>query len=153
MYTEISMEARATALTCYARLSNLLSERGMTVADLSRSLARRGTQVNLKTLYRLTDPTAPIERLDMVVAGEICKVLGIDLSLLVSFEAGRREAGLQRLSSPRQRRLDVLLDRQAAGRLRAPEQTELSELVKEAEALTLRNARTLARSRQAAVRT
>ncbi len=147
------MEAKATALTCYARLSNLLSERGMTVADLNRSLARRGTQVNLKTLYRLTDPTAPIERLDMVVAGEICKVLDIDLSLLVSFEAGRRDAGLQRLSSSRQHRLDELLGRQSSGRLSAPEQKELSGLVREAEALTLRNARTLARYRQAAVRT
>jgi hypothetical protein len=125
----------------------------MTVADLERALARRGMKVNVKTLYRLTDPTAPIERLDMAVAGEICKALGIDLSHLVAFEAARRDAGLQRFAPGRQHRLDQLLERQAEERLTGQEQKELADLVEEAERLTLRNARTLARARRAAVRT
>lgn len=147
------MEEKATSLRCYSRLANILSERKMTVADLGRALGRRGIRVNPKTLYRLTDPTAPIERLDMAVAGEICKALEIEISLLVSFESGRRDTGLQRLALARQRRLDVLLERQAEGRLAAGEEKELASLVQEAEQLTLRNARTLARSRHAAART
>jgi DNA-binding Xre family transcriptional regulator len=147
------MEERADTLRCYSRLWKILSERHMTVAELGRALAGRGVRVNVKTLYRLADPTAPIERLDMGVAGEICKVLTVDLSHLVSFEAARRDAGLRRIAPARQRRLDWLLDRQAAGRLTGPERRELSELVEEAERLTLQNARTLARARHAAVRT
>ena len=146
------MEEKAASLRCYSRLSNLLSERKTTVADLARALARRGVRINLKTLYRLTDPTAPIGRLDMAIAGEICRALEIDLTLLVSFEAGRRDAGLQRLSLARQRRLDALLDRQAEGGLGVREKKELSHLVREAEELTLRNARTLARARHAVAR-
>jgi len=147
------MEEKATSLRCYSRLTNILSERKMTVADLGRALCRRGIRVNPKTLYRLTDPTAAIERLDMAVAGEICKALEIEISLLVSFESGRRDAGLQRLALARQRRLDILLERQAEGRLAAGEEKELASLVQEAEQLTLRNARTLARSRHASART
>lgn len=147
------MEERATSLRCYSRLSNILSERKMNVADLSRALARREVRVNLKTLYRLTNPTATIERLDMAVAGEVCKVLGIDLSHLVTFEAARRDAGLQKLPLSKQRRLDTLLDHQSSGVLGAREKKELEDLVREAEELTLRNARTLARARHAVSRT
>lgn len=146
------MEGRAEALRCYSSLSNILSERGMSVAGLGRALARRGVRVNIKTLYRLTDPTAPIERLDMGVAGEICKVLGVDLSHLVSFEAVRRDAGLRRLAASEQRRLDLLLERQAEGTLSPRDRRELSDLVERAERLTIQNARTLARARQAAGR-
>lgn len=147
------MEERADSLRCYSRLWKILSERNMTVAGLGRALARRGVRVNVKTLYRLTDPTASIERLDMGVAGEICKALGVDLSHLVSFEAGRRDAGLRRISPTRQRRLDALLERQAEGKLTGREQNELGDLVEEAERLTLLNARVLARVRLAAART
>jgi len=146
------MEETADTLRCYSRLRTILSERKMTVAELGRALGRRGLRVNVKTLYRLTDPTAPIERLDMAVAGEICKALEVDLSHLVSFEAARRDAGLRRISPARQRRLDALLKRQAEGRLTVHDRRELSDLVEEAERLTLQNARTLARARQAAVR-
>lgn len=147
------MEQRADTLRCYSRLWRILSERNMTVADLLRALSRRGVRVNAKTLYRLTDPTAPIERLDTGVAGEICKALAVDLSHLVSFEAARRDAGLRRIAPVRQRRLDGLLERQAEGRLTARERQELSDLVEDAERLTLQNARTLARARHAASRT
>jgi DNA-binding Xre family transcriptional regulator len=153
VYAEVAMEEKVTSLRCYSRLTNILSERKMTAADLGRALGRQGIRVNPKTLYRLTDPTTPIERLDMAVAGEICKALEIEISMLVSFESGRRNTGLQRLALTRQRRLDVLLERQAEGRLEAREDKELADLVREAELLTLRNARTLARSRHAASRT
>ncbi len=146
------MEVKAPSLKCYSRLSGILSGRKMTVADLHRALARRGVRVNLKTLYRLTDPMASIGRLDMSVAGEICKVLEVELSLLVSFEAAPRRTGLQMLSPSRQRRLDILLERQSESKLSGRERIELADLVREAELLTLRNARTLARARQGALR-
>lgn len=143
------MEERAPAIRCYSRLSNILSERKMTVADLARELGRRDVHINLKTLYRLTDPIAAIERLDMGVAGEICKVLRIDLSVLVSFEASRRDTGFKKLPPGRQRRLDALLDHQSTSELSVREKKDLAELVREAEELTLHNARTLARARHA----
>ncbi len=146
------MEEKARPISCYSRLWKILSDRRMSVADLDRAIARKGAKVNPKTLYRLADPTAPIERLDTVIAGLICDILNVDLSHLLSFEAVREGAALQRLSSARQRRLDALLDRQAEGRLQAGERRELAALVEEAERMTLRNARALARARKAAVR-
>ena len=146
------MEEKAPSLHCYSQLRKILSERDLAVADLHRALGRRGVRVNVKTLYRLVDPTAPIERLDMAVAGEICAALRIDLSRLVSFDAARRDVGLQTIAPARQRRLDALLERQAEGTLSVRERGELSGLVEEAERLTLRNARTLARARHAAAR-
>jgi hypothetical protein len=145
------MEQKAAAIRGYSRLGKILSERDMTVADLGRLLDRRRVRVNPKTLYRLGDPTAAIERLDMAVAGEICKALTIDLSTLVSFETVR--PGLHKLSPARQRRLDVLLDRQSEGKLSGREQSELVDLVEEAERLTLQNARLLSRARHATLRT
>ena len=142
------MERTAGRLVCYSRLGNILSDREMTVAEFHRGLARRGVRVNLKTLYRLADPTAPIERLDMTVAAEICKALEVSLSDVVTFEAGRRDVGLRKLPAAQQRRLDALLERNAETGLSRQERKELSHLVKEAERLTLRNARMLARARR-----
>lgn len=142
------MEERVIPLRAYSRLGKILAGRNMTVADLGRLLGRRKIQLNPKTLYRLSDPTAPIERLDMAVAGEVCEALKIDLSELVSFEAAR--PSLSRLTPSHQRRLDALLERQSEGTLGGRERQELASLVEEAEQLTLRNAKLLARARHAA---
>jgi len=152
VYMEHAMEEKARPISCYSRLWQILSERQMTVADLDRAITRKGVKLNPKTLYRMADPTAPIERLDTVVAGLICEILGVDLSHLLSFEAVRRGASLQRLSPAKQRRLDTLLEHQAEGRLGAGDRRELTALVEEAERLTLKNARALAKARQAAAR-
>lgn len=141
------MEERAIPLKAYSRLGKILADRQMTVADLGRRLGRRGIRLNPKTLYRLSDPTAPIERLDMAVAAEVCEALKVDLSNLVSFEASR--PSLSKLAASRQRRLDALLERQSEGTLRDRERHELGQLVEEAERLTLRNAKLLARARHA----
>jgi len=144
------MEEKATPLRCYSRLRQILSQRKMTVMELRRALARKGVRVDPKTLYRLTDPTAEIERLDTQIAGSICTVLGVDLARLLEFESERRKIGLRRLTGLRQRRLDALLERQAAGRLTGRERAELEGLVEEAERLTLANARVLSRARETA---
>lgn len=146
-WTVTTMGEPAIRLRCYSRLRRILCERGITVAELARLLAKRGTSVNIKTLYRLADPTVQIERLEMTVTAGVCEVLGIDLSALLTFEAFRREAGLRRLSSISQKRLDVLLRKQAEGRISAREARELRDRVDEAERLTLENARKLARAR------
>jgi len=147
VYTEVSTEERAVPLRAYSRLGKILADRKMSVADLGRRLGRRGARLNPKTLYRLSDPTVPIERLDMAVAGEVCEVLQVDLSELVSFEAAR--PSLERLTVSQQRRLDALLERQSQGALGDRERRELAHLVDEAERLTLRNAKLLARARHA----
>jgi hypothetical protein len=153
VYTEVTVEEKVRPLQCYSRLHRLLFEREMTVASLERTLRRRGVRVNLKTLYRLADPTTHIERLDTAVAGLICDILGVELSQLLSFEAVRRGAALQRLSPASQRRLDQLLERQSGGRLPEGDRRDLARLVDEAERLTLQNARALARARKATART
>lgn len=140
------MEVRAAAIRAYSRLGKILADRGMNVMGLWRRLDRRRVRMNIKTLYRLNDPMIPIERLDMSVAGQICETLKIDLSSLVSFEATR--PSLSKLSPSRQARLDALLERHSQGTLAAAERRELSGLVEEAERLTLRNAKLLARARK-----
>jgi hypothetical protein len=143
------MEEKAPPLKCYSMLRRLLFEKRMTVADLQRVLAKRGFRVNVKTLYRLADPTAMVERLDTEVAGRLCEALKVDLSRLLAFESVRDEIGLRRLPPVRQRRLDRLLEKQAKGRLGRKERGTLQALVEEAERLTVSNAKMLARARAA----
>jgi hypothetical protein len=146
------MEVKASPLLCYSRLQAVLVERGMNVADLHRRLARHGVRVNLKTLYRLTDPLSPIERLDMGVAGAICRALEAELARLFVFEAPRAGARLQRLHTTDQRQLDALLEKQAGAGLSKREDRELKALVDKAERLTRANARMLARARRSPAR-
>ena len=142
------MEVNARALQCYSRLRTILADRKMTVAQLNRNLAKRHVRINFKTLYRLSDPTVPIQRLDTIIAAHICEVLGVDLSHLLTFEQVRREMGMRRLVAPKQRILDRLLERSASSKLNAAERKNLNRLVDEAERLTLKNMRMLARARQ-----
>jgi len=53
------------------------------------------------------------------------------------------EARLQRLSADKQRRLDLLMTGNNEGRLTPAEREELQDLVREAEAIALSNARNL----------
>lgn len=130
----------------FSQLKGVLGERGMSVPELRRRLERHGLRVNLKSLYRLAREDQPLERLNLRVAGMICQVCDVPLSRLIAFE--RAESRLRRLSRAKQRRLDVLMDGNNEGRLKAGEREELRDLVREAEEIVLHNARKLARERR-----
>lgn len=132
-------------IQAYSQLKRVLSERKMTVPELHRRIAQRGMRVNLKSLYRLSQDRQPLERLDLRVAGAICQVCEVPLSELISFESPSQ--GLKRLSAAKQRRLDTLMTRHNEGQLTEVEREELRALVGEAEAITLANARLLAKQR------
>jgi hypothetical protein len=130
----------------FSQLKHVLDKRGMSVADLGRQLERQGLKVNLKSLYRLVRDDQPIERLNLRVAGMICRVCEVPLSELIALEMG--ESRLRRLSAPKQRRLEALMAGNNECRLTPGERRELRALVGEAEEIALGNARKLARERR-----
>jgi DNA-binding Xre family transcriptional regulator len=130
----------------YSHLERVLSERRMSVPELRRRILRRGVNVNLKSLYRLSKERQPLERLDLRVAGAICQACEVPLSRLIVFEAG--DTTLRRLPMARQKRLNTLMSKNSSGRLTKAERVELESLVREAEEVTFNNARALAGQRQ-----
>ncbi len=130
----------------YSRLKQVLDERQMSVPELHRRITKRGMRINLKSLYRLSYEHQPLERLDLRVAGAICQVCEVPLSDLITFEGTRRR--LQRFSAAKQKRLDTLMTKNNEGQVTPEELEELRALVREAEEMTLINARVLARQRQ-----
>ncbi len=133
-------------LLAYSRLKQLLADQEMTVTQLLRRIEQQGLRVNLKSLYRLSNDRQPVERLDLRVAGVICQVCRVPLSELITFESPRPR--LRRFSAGKQKRLDLLMTKNNDGKLTKAEQSELNSLVREAEELTLENARTLASQRR-----
>jgi hypothetical protein len=129
----------------YSRLKRLLGERKITVPELYKRIKQRGMHVNLKSLYRLSREHQPLARLDLRVAGAICQVCEVPLSELIIFETP--EATLHRLSAAKQTRLDMLMAKNNEGQLTDGEREELQVLVREAEEMTLANARILAGQR------
>jgi hypothetical protein len=139
------MEAN-NMLHAYSRLKQLLADQELTVPQLSRRIEQEGLRVNLKCLYRLNNDRQPVERLDLRVAGVICQVCRVPISELITFEPPRPR--LRRFSADKQKRLDLLMTKNNDGKLTKAEQSELKSLVREAEELTLENARTLASQRR-----
>ena len=133
-------------LHAYSRLKQVLAERELTVPRLLQRIERQGMRVNLKSLYRLSNDRQPVERLDLRVAGVICQVCQVPLSELIVFEPPKPR--LRRFAAGKQRRLDLLMTKNNDGKLTKGEQGELKMLVREAEKLTLENARTLASHRR-----
>src|SRR6266849_1438341 len=133
-------------LHAYSRLKQILAEQDLTVPQLWRRIQQQGLRVNLKSLYRLSNKRQPVERLDLRVAGVICQVCRLPLSELIIFEPPRPR--LRRFPAGKQSRLDLLMTKNNDGRLTKAEQRELKSLVREAEELTLENARTLASQRR-----
>ena len=129
----------------YSRLKRLLGERHITVPELQKRIQQRGMHVNLKSLYRLSREHQPLARLELRVAGAICQVCEVPLSELITFETPKRM--LHRLSATKQKRLDRLMAKNNAGQLTGGERDELRVLVREAEEITLANARILAGQR------
>lgn len=135
-------------IEAYSRLSQILQEHRLTVPALHRRIQEAGHQINLKSLYRLSKDSQPVERLDLHVAGVICAVCKIPLTELIQFSPPRQK--LRRIPAAKQKRLDVLMGRNNDGDLSSAERKELRELVREAEEMTLHNARVLARQRERA---
>ncbi|HEX5324120.1 MAG TPA: hypothetical protein VFW40_10060, partial [Capsulimonadaceae bacterium] len=108
-------------------------------------------RINPKSVYRLSDPEEPLEKLDMRVVGAICHALGIGIGDLLTFD---EPSGIEQFSPAKQSRLDTLLAREAgaAPSLTADELEELKNLVEEAEAMARRNARRLANRRRRLLR-
>ena len=132
-------------LNAYSHLDRVLQRQKLSVPELHRRLRTRGFQVNVKSLYRLSNANQPLERLDMRVAGAICQVCTVPLSEWIVFED--ETANLHTLDTAKQARLDTLMTNNNEGRLTPAERDELQILVREAEEITLLNARLLASHR------
>ncbi len=126
----------------HSRLKTILGQRRMNVPELERRIRRRGIKVNIKSLYRLSDEHAQIERLDLKLAAAICEECGVSLGELITF--AHPQETLRQLSTDKQKRLDFLMKRSNEGRLRPSERKQLHALVTEAEEITLAIARFLA---------
>jgi len=133
-------------VNAYSRLKGILKQQQLSIPELHRRIHGSGLRVNLKSLYRLSDENLPVERLDMRVAGAICRVCAVPLSDWIVFE--EEEGGLRTLASDKQQRLDALMAKNNAGGLTESERDELQTLVREAEEITLANARLLVAQRR-----
>jgi DNA-binding Xre family transcriptional regulator len=124
----------------YSRLGLILAWENVSVLGLQRKLATAGSPVNVKSLYRLAEDT-PLQKIDLRIAAAICKVFGITLGELISFE--KPKAQFRRLDAKTQARLDVLMSRNNEGQLTAAERKEFVVLAERAHRISLENARTL----------
>jgi hypothetical protein len=123
------------AVTVYSRLSELLLDKNLTVADLERQMTERfGIEVDRRALQRLTY-AEPVERVDLGLAGGAAAVLGVGLGDLFEVEAvavgGPDGAEIGDLGPDQSRRLAALLDQRARQGLSSAEQDELEVLVDE----------------------
>lgn len=134
------------SVNAYSHLKRLLKQQRLSVPELQRRMISQGLRVNIKSLYRLSDDRQPVDRLDMRVAGAICQVCAVPLSDWIVFE--EESGSLRTLASEKQKRLDNLMTKNNAGSLTALEREELQTLVREAEQITLVNARLLAQQQQ-----
>ena len=132
-------------LSAYSRLKRLLKQQQLTVPELHRRMRSRGFRVNIKSLYHLSDEDQPVQRLDMRVAGAICQVCAVPLSEWIVFEPD--DGRLRTLAPDRQERLDRLMAKNSAEQMTGAERHELQTLVREAEEITLANARLLVEQR------
>jgi hypothetical protein len=129
-------------IVAYSRLQKILEERRLSVPELHRRLQEQSETVNIKSLYRLNDAQQPLARLDLRVAGAICRLCDVSLADLVDF--GGQRAKLETLPAAKQERLDALMDKNNEGKLNRSERRELQKLVEETQEITLHNARLLA---------
>lgn len=133
---------------CYSRLNGILSKREISVIELYRQLKKNKIHVNIKSLYRLNNPLLPIEKINTKIAGQICDLLKIDLSSLFIFRPKLDLTRMRSLSSDKQSRLDILLDKNRERRISQVEELELKTLIEETEQLMLLNAQILAEQRK-----
>jgi DNA-binding Xre family transcriptional regulator len=130
----------------YSYLKQLLKQHQISVPELQRRIQAQGMNINLKSLYRLSDDTQPVDRLDMRVAGAICAVLSVRLSDWIVFQ--EQSLALHTLDPQKQERLDILMQKNNQAPLTEAERDELRSLVRAAEEILLTNARLLAQQQQ-----
>jgi hypothetical protein len=130
----------------YSRLKRLLKQQRMSVPELHQRIRGQGLHINVKSLYRLSNDSQPVDRLDMRVAGAICQVCAIPLSEWIVFE--EEANALHTLTAEKQARLNILMTKNNEALLTEQEREELQGLVREAEEITLMNARLLAQPQQ-----
>jgi hypothetical protein len=133
-------------MPAYSQLKGVLEAQRLSVPELQRRIQRRGMRINLKSLYRLTNEREPLGRLDLRVAAAICEVCQVLLSDLITFRKPRPK--LRRLAAANERRLESLMAKNNDGNLTLAERSELRGLVREAEDITVANARALAGQRK-----
>lgn len=134
--------------TVRLKLSSILSENGMSVADLIRRIETSGYCFDKKTVYRMASEQA-LQTLNLPILAAIGRVLEMsDPGKLIQWspsESGR----LQRIDAGTQARLDELMAKNTEGELDAAERVEFEKLGRRVENLSLENARLLARHAQA----
>lgn len=129
-------------IAAYSRLSQLLRERGWTVAELLRRLQDEGVRIDRKTLYRLSG-SSPIGKADVATIRRVCDVLGIGLDDFFRFAEplpNGEPDELWELPLSTVQRLNELGQRNNEGNLTADERRELADLVAEYESLATHNA-------------
>lgn len=134
----------------YSRLKSVLEQNGFSTADLVRKIVDQGDRVNPKSVYRLTDPEEPLEKVDMRVISAVCQALNMGIGDILTFETPEI---IEQFAPMRQERMDNLLARVGVHEtLSQQEISELHILVNEAEEIARGNARRLANRRRRLLR-
>jgi DNA-binding Xre family transcriptional regulator len=135
----------------YSRLKWLLDRQGYTTADLVRRVSEQGDRINAKSLYRLSDPEEPLEKVDMRVIAAVCHALDVGIGDLLTFEEPEI---IEQFDSVKQKRMDVLMAHlhSSSHSLTESERREVQTLVEEAEAVARGNARRLSNRRRRLIR-
>lgn len=129
----------------YSRLKIVLAEKNIAVFQLQRMLENSGYPVNIKSLYRLS-ADEPLQKLDLRIAGAICRACKIQLGELITFEKPHTQ--LRRFDAKSQARLDALLTKNNEGRLGVGERKEFAQLAEKAHRISMENARVLQAERR-----
>jgi DNA-binding Xre family transcriptional regulator len=124
----------------WSNLRLILAQRNLSVLDLWKMLQKRGVSINVKSLYRLTEP-GPLWKIDTRIVNAICQAFDLELGDLIQLEKPAKE--LRRLGAEKQQRLDALMEKNNAGKLTRAERAELTRLVEESQRISLHNARVL----------
>ncbi|MDR3706699.1 MAG: helix-turn-helix transcriptional regulator [Capsulimonadaceae bacterium] len=134
----------------YSRLKSVLEREHLTTADLVRRIAEQGDRVNPKSVYRLTDPEEPLEKVDMRVISAICQALSMSIGDILTFDEPEI---IEQFAAAKQERMDGLLARLSGAKTLTQEEiSELHALVNEAEEIARGNARRLANRRRRLLR-
>jgi hypothetical protein len=136
-----------TKLEVYSQLASLLNNRRVAVPELKRQMQRLGLPVNIKSLYRLTS-AEPLQKIDLRIVSAICRTCKVGISEVIDFTPPKLT--MQQLDSSAQKRLNELMSKNTEGSLTAAERGEFENLAKEAQQITITNARILASHRRKA---
>lgn len=132
-------------MNAYSRLNRLLKAQRLSVQELHRRILSLGINVNIKSLYRLSDENRSIDRLDMRVAGAICQACTVALSEWIAFED--ELSSMRSMALYKQKKLEHMMNQNNNSLLTEVEFSEFQILVREAEEISLYNARLFAQKK------